>query len=81
MYDCTLRIMLKLIIRNCRDIITVKVLNDFFQGHVTGFHVEEVDDDELEGQEAAVEDVILPADVVKCLLFVYVVSMYWIVRF
>jgi hypothetical protein len=77
MYDCTLRIMLKLIIRNCRDIITIKVLDDFFQGHVAGFHVEKVDHDELEGQEAAVEDVILPADVVKCLLFVYLVSMYF----
>lgn len=63
--------MLELIICNCCDIITVKVLDDFFQRYVASFDVEKVDDDELEAQEAAVEDVILPANVVKCLLFVH----------
>ena len=72
MYDRALRIMLKLIICDCRNIVTVEELDDFFQRYVASFHVEKVDDDEFEAQEATVEDVVLPTNVVKCLFGILV---------
>lgn len=67
MHDSALRIMLKLIICNSRDVIAVKVLDNLLQWYVASFHVEKVNDDEFETQEAAVEDIIPPAKAIKCL--------------
>lgn len=47
MYDCALRIMLKLIVCDCCHIVTVEVLDDLFQGYVASFYVEKVDDEEF----------------------------------
>lgn len=46
--------------------ITVKVLRDFFQGCVAGLNVEEIYDDKLKSKPSAVEDVILPANMIEC---------------
>lgn len=43
-------------------IVTIKVLRDLLKGSVTGFDVELPDDEELEAEPAAVDDVVLPLD-------------------
>ena len=46
-------------------VITVEVLSDFLEWGVAGLDVEEVDDSEFDGEPDAVNDVVLPANVVE----------------
>jgi len=45
--------------------VAVEVPGDLLEGGVAGLDVEPPDDGELDGQPGAVEDVVLPADVVE----------------
>ena len=47
------------------SVLTIKVLGHLFQGGVLGLNEEEVDDGKLETEPDTVEDVVLPAEVVK----------------
>lgn len=67
MDNCPLASMLEFLVCHSGNVITIKVFHDFFQRYVAGLDVEEVDYNEFETEEAAIKDVISPADIVKCL--------------
>lgn len=43
-------------------LLSIKVLGNFFDGHIASLNDEEVDEPQLKAQEAAVADVVLPAN-------------------
>jgi hypothetical protein len=45
--------------------IAIEVLGDFFKRSVTGFNVEEPNNNEFDAEPGAVEDIVFPAEMVK----------------
>ena len=46
-------------------LVAVEVLGDFFEGRVSGLDVKEIDDGEFNSEPDAVEDVVLPGEVIE----------------